>query len=246
MSDYVQELVAKGDKDRYLSSLFAPPDARPHLLALYAFNLEITRIHETVSNPQIGLIRHQWWLDTVDGIYAGQTQNHPIAQALATAIERANLPKHALRNLITAHEFALFDDVMPTLSDLEGHLGETSSSLIQMAALILGDNPPEAAGLAGVAQGIASVLRAKRKSFLPADMVQELGQNETIEHLKAHAQKRLQEARSISIVPAALPAFLPVSLTSLYLSRITPNSIKDISQLRRQFALWWAARNNRF
>ena len=73
MSEHCQQLVAKGDKDRFLSCLFAPTDARPHLFALYAFNVEIARIRETVSEPQIGLVRQQWWLDTIDGIYAGRT-----------------------------------------------------------------------------------------------------------------------------------------------------------------------------
>lgn len=34
------EAVRDGDKDRYLASLFAPDGKRPHLLALYAFNLK--------------------------------------------------------------------------------------------------------------------------------------------------------------------------------------------------------------
>jgi len=56
------------------------------------------------------------------------------AGGLSAAIEKGALPKHALHNLIAAREFDLYDDPMPTLSDLEGYLGETSSSLIQMAA----------------------------------------------------------------------------------------------------------------
>jgi hypothetical protein len=43
-----------------------------------------------------------------------------------------------------------------------------------------------------------------------------------------------------------MPAFLPVSLTELYLSRIERGGTLEISQLRRQIALWRAARNNRF
>ncbi len=44
MSDHCQDLVSKADKDRFLSCLFAPQDARPHLFALYAFNVESSRI----------------------------------------------------------------------------------------------------------------------------------------------------------------------------------------------------------
>lgn len=248
MSDHCQELVAKADKDRFLSCLFAPRDARPNLFALYAFNVEIARIRETVSEPQIGLVRQQWWLDTIDGIYAGRTPDHPVAQALALAITKVDLPKHALRNLIIAREFDLYDDPMPTLADLEGYLGETSSSLIQMAGLILGKGAAEAAGLAGVAFGLAGVLRLRQPRYLPRDMVQGLGEMETINQLCIHARKRLTEARALhgNIPPLALPAFLPASLTELYLRRIECGGSLEVSQFRRQFTLWWAARNNRF
>ena len=248
MSDHCQELVRKGDKDRYLSCLFGPDAARPHLFALYAFNVEISRIRETVSEPQIGLVRQQWWLDTIDGIYAGRTPDHPVAQALALAIENGDLPKHALRDLIIAREFDLYDDPTPTLVDLEGYLGETSSSLIQMAALILGKGAAEAAGLAGVAFGLAGVLRLQKSRYLPRDMVQRLGEKETINQLCTHARKRLTEARALhgNIPPLALPAFLPASLTELYLRRIERGGSLEVSQFRRQFTLWWAARNNRF
>jgi 15-cis-phytoene synthase len=248
MSDHCQELVTKADKDRFLSCLFAPRDARPHLFALYAFNVEIARIRETVSEPQIGLVRQQWWFDTIDEIYAGRTPDHPVAQALAHAIAKGDLPKHALHNLIIAREFDLYDDPMPALSDLEGYLGETSSSLIQMAALILDKGAAEAAGLAGVAFGLAGVLRLQKLRYLPRDMVQSLGEKETINQLCIHARKRLKEARALigSIPALALPAFLPASLTELYLRRIERGRTPEVSQLRRQVALWWAARNNCF
>lgn len=248
MSDHCQELVAKADKDRFLSCLFAPEDARSHLFALYAFNVEIARIRATVSEPQIGLVRQQWWLDTIDGIYASRTPDHPVAQALTIAIEKGDLPKHALLNLIIAREFDLYDDPIPTLSDLEGYLGETSSSLIQMAALILGKGAAEAAGLAGVAFGLAGVLRLQKPRYLPSDMVQILGAKETINQLCTHTRKRLAEARALrgNIPTSVMAAFLPVSLTELYLKRIERGGALEVSQLRRQFALWRAARNNRF
>ena len=248
MRDHCQDLVAKADKDRFLSCLFAPDDTRPHLFALYAFNIEIARIRETVSEPQLGLVRQQWWLDTIDGIYAGRTSDHPVAQALVAAIAKGDLPKHALHNLVIAREFDLFDDPMPGLADLEGYLGETSSSLIQMAALILGKGAPEAAGLAGVAFGLAGVLRLQKARYLPRDMMQNLGEKETISQLCTHARKRLGEAQALrgTIPASAMPAFLPVSLTKLYLSRIERGGTLEVTQFRRQITLWWAARNNRF
>ena len=257
-ADHCHDLVRNGAKDRYLASLFAPGDKRPQLLALYAFDLEISRIHTLVSDPQIGLIRQQWWLDSIDAIYAGSPVAHPVAEELARAVAAGNLPKPALRNLIIAREFDLYDDPMPELADLEGYLGETSSSVIQLASLILaGPNAvhsAEAAGLAGVAHGLAGLLRAivqghpAARHFLPRDLVTAQGEKGAIAALAGQARTRLAQARALTatIPPAALPVFLPVSLTGLYLDRLKRGGVGAPSQIRRQMALWWAARNDRF
>ena len=123
------ELVKAEDPDRFLASLFAPDDARPALLGLYAFNIELARIRANVSAPMPGELRLQWWRDCIDGIFAREAQANPVAQGLALAVARGHLPKHALMNMIEARSFDLYDDAMPSLHDLEGYLGETSSSL---------------------------------------------------------------------------------------------------------------------
>ncbi len=69
-----------------------------------------------------------------------------------------------------------------------------------------------------------------------------------------HARRRLAEARALrnGIPPAALPAFLPVSLTDLYLDRLERmgekalTTVIEVSQFRRQLRLWWMARRNAF
>lgn len=224
-------LVRAHDRDRYLSSLFAPDDKRKHLLALYAFNAEICRIPDLVTEPQIGEIRMQWWLDTLAAIAEGQAQDHPVAQALA----KAKLPHAPLENLAKAHIFDLYADPMPSLNDLEGYLGETESALMQMAALILAGpdaaKASEAAGLAGVAYGLAKL---NRKNLVPKDLTVDLGQ---------HALQRLSEARDkASTIPqAALPAFLPCALTPALV-----RNKGDVSAWRRQWILWRAARAGRF
>lgn len=251
MSDYCQDLVRAGDKDRFLANLFAPDTKRPHLMALHAFDLEIARVRQAVSEPRLGEIRLQWWLDTLDAIYAGETAAHPVAEALARAIAAGSLPKEALRNLILARRFDLYDDPMPSLAGLEGYLGETSSAPIQMAALILAgpqaQAAAEAAGLAGVAYGLTGLLRAARgRNYLPPDM--------DMADAIRHARRRLAEARELAarIPSAALPAFLPVSLTDLYLDRLDRlgekalTAVADVSQFRRQWRLWWMARRNAF
>ena len=241
-------LVRTGDKDRFLATLFAPDAARPHLLALYAFNLEVARIRHVVSEPHVGLIRQQWWRDTLDAIYAGSIVGHPVAEALARAIAVGRLPREPLQNLVTAHEFDLYADPMPDMAALETYLGETNSVLIQMAAMILnsGDaaQAAEAAGLAGVAHGLALILGdpMRRTPFLPPDM--------DVPAAIAHSAKRLAEARALQpkLRSSVLPAFLPVSLTGLYLDRIAraPDKPLVVTQFRRQITLWYHARRDSF
>lgn len=238
-------LVRQHDRDRFLSTLFAPDDKRPHLLALYAFNVEVLRIRDAVTEPHLGLIRLQWWRDTVESLYEGGTgAGHPVAEALGDAIREGHLPKPALLDLVTAHEFDLYQDRMPDMTALEAYLGETSSRLIQMAAMILdkaqAPKASEAAGLAGVAQGLAAVLGEPRHRdpFLPVGM--------TVSDAIAHARQRLEEARALipALPKSLLPAFLPVSVTGTCLKRIAaaPDAELRLSPLTRQLLMWWQAR----
>ena len=239
------DIVRRQDRDRFLSTLFAPDAKRPHLLALYAFNAEVSRIRTVVSDANIGMIRLQWWRDTVESLYAGGTGGgHPVAGALAGAIAEGGLPMTALLDLITAREFDLFDDRMPGLTELEAYLGETQSRLIQMAAMIL-DRPAaakasDAAGLAGVAQGLALILGdpVHRDPFLPEGM--------DVAGALSHAEKRLAEAMALlpGVPKPVLPAFLPVSLTATYLRTVSraPDRLLHVSPLKRQLLMWWTAR----
>ncbi len=238
------DLVREHDKDRFLSSLFAPDELRPHLMALYAFNIEVTRIRGAVSDPQIGLIRQQWWRDTLETLADGSNAGHPVATALGRAIAAAELPRQALMDLVTAHEIDLYADRMANVTELETYLGQTSSILFQLSVLILDRNSAsqaaDLAGLGGVAHGLALILAdpARREQFIPPGM--------NLQSAVAHARKRLAEARALGskLPPGLVPAFLPVSLPDLYLRRVErhPDAPRNPSQLKRQLSLWWHAR----
>ena len=59
--DTVRRIAKGGDPDRSLAVLFAPRESRASLFALYALNVELARIAEQVSEPDLGAIRLQWW-----------------------------------------------------------------------------------------------------------------------------------------------------------------------------------------
>src|ERR671926_643162 len=79
------DLVRDADKDRFLAALFAPEPARRGLLALYAFNVEVSRVRDRVSEPLPGEIRLQWWRDAISAREGGLDGGHPGRGAAADA-----------------------------------------------------------------------------------------------------------------------------------------------------------------
>ncbi len=267
---HAAEIVRSDDRDRYLSDLFAPEPARRHLFALHAFNAEIARVREIVSEPGLGEIRLQFWRDALRADGAG----HPVGQALVETIAAFKLPIEAFDNLIEARRFDLYDDPMPGLNELEGYAGDTSSSLIQLAAIVLaGGRDPgtaEIAGHAGVAYALTGLLRAlpihsaRCQSYLPGDLLRAhavdrqtvlAGQTSpelvaALAELRSVARRHLEAARALSanVDPEIFPAVLPVALVAPQLDRMDRKDfdpfgpVADISQLRRQWILWRAAR----
>ena len=111
---YCGNIVRQQDSDRYLLSLFAPAKHRHALWALFAFNCEIAKTREVVSETTIGLIRLQWWRDAIAEIYEGKpVRQHEVVQPLAQAIKNYHLPRDLFDTLIYAREFDL-EDVIPS------------------------------------------------------------------------------------------------------------------------------------
>lgn len=80
--DGISGLVRAGDRDRYVTVLFAPGAKRAALMALHAYDLALGDVLRTTTEAQVGLIRLAWWRDAVSGpLIAGQ----PVLTALAAA-----------------------------------------------------------------------------------------------------------------------------------------------------------------
>jgi phytoene synthase len=267
-------IVRARDPDRYLSDLFAPAAARPHLFALHAFAIEVADIRRKVSDPTLGEVRLKWWEAALRGDHGGS----PVAAALAETITTFGLPLVAFDNLLQARVFDLYDDPMPTVNDLEGYAGDTEAAVMQLGAMILaGGKDPRTAGLsgyAGVAVAVTEIVRALPRnagagqSFLPSDLLAKHGAaagrvaarestpavRYVLADLRALARERLREARlaAADVDPALLPAFLPAAMVDAYLARMERPDVDplrdlvDVSPLRRQWTLWRAARKGRF
>src|ERR1700704_2888487 len=165
---FCADLVRSHDFPRYASTLFLPAIHRRPLLAIYAFNVEISRVRDQVSQPLPGEIRLQWWTDMVAGEGHGGVEGNPVAADLGLASRAYHLPVERLSRLIAEHQFDLYNDPMPTMTALEGYINDTSSALFSLAASIAGWQSPEIDHLArhaGLAYGIVQVMTA-----LPLDV----------------------------------------------------------------------------
>lgn len=236
---YCQDQVRRFDHDRYLTALFAPAAAREALFALYAFNLEVAKTAEVVSEPMLGQIRLQWWREAVEGVYGGTPRRHEVVEPLAAAVELYGLDRALFDGLIDAREQDLADTAPPDLDALLAYAGATGGNLSRLAEQVLGGEGSDAAGAAGTAYALAGLIRAiplhaaRRQVFLPTALVEqvsvELGD---LFELRPHAAlaravERLCEPLEQSIAKASvrgprhqLAARLPATLARVYLKSL--------------------------
>lgn len=140
--------VRAADPDRWLSSrLVADPGARADLIALYAFEAELSAIPARVTQPLLAEMRFTWWAEQLDGVFAGTPRKgHPVLEALAAAVTGRGLQRAPLDALIDAH----LDRAHGRPHDLEGLFTGPAVE----AARLLGAPEPDLAAPAGRLWGL--------------------------------------------------------------------------------------------
>lgn len=244
LSDCARE-VRRHDNDRFLTALFAPAARREDLFALYAFNIEVAKTREVVSEPTLGLIRLQWWRESVEGIYAGQPRRHAVIQPLAAAVARHGLDRALFDRLIDAREADLEEGGQGSLDCLANYADATATPLVRLALQVLGVADPaahEAGRHVAIAWALTGILRAvpfharDQRAMLPADLLAahgvtenalfqgrpEAGLPRVVQVVADRAREHLRQARALrrGVPKAALPALLPATLADLYLGAL--------------------------
>ncbi len=266
---FCANLVRERDFSRYAATLFAPQDKRRALLALFAFNAEVSHVRDHITQPLPGEMRLQWWSDLVAGHDHGDVAGNPVAAELMRVVTEHDLPRDQLQQLIEARIFDVYDDPMPTQDALETYCRDTSSVLFSLGVRILGaqgDECDHAVRHAGLAQGIAEIIAllplhaARRQLYLPRDLLDKrdatqadifagrmtpaLG--EVIQSLRAEALSCLDSAGDLlaGVPENALPAFLPLALIRRALNVPAANAFepKRLSHLITLWTLWRASR----
>lgn len=177
---YCAQEVYRHDHDRYLTALFVPAERREAVFALYAFNVEVARTREAVSEPILGQIRLEWWREAIDGIYQGAVREHPVVEAVSEAVRRYGLDRQRFEVLLAARAADLDETPPADLAALEKYAGATSGALSElvMAVLGFGDGAPQrAAHSVGTAWALIGLMRAvgfhaqAQRLYLPEDLL---------------------------------------------------------------------------
>lgn len=242
-ASYCAREVRRYDHDRYLTCLFAPAARREALFALYAFNLEVAKTAEVVSEAMLGRIRLQWWREAIEEVYHGRPRRHEVITPLGEAVRRYGLTRAHFDRLIDGREFDLDGEAPETLERLEVYADATSASLVLLALETLGaaDAHGEVAGRhVGLAWALTGLLRAvpfharQRRIYLPRDLIEEAGLNlgelfelrpspelnRIVERIAGRAREHLARAAGSrrEAAATALPALLPATLAARYLA----------------------------
>ena len=239
-------MLRRHDRDRFQTALFAPAAHREALFALYAFNYEIARVREAVTQPVLGQIRLEWWRENIAAAYQnGAIRRHPIVEELTAAIRERELTRAYFERLIEAREAADFADEPPaSLAALEDYAEATSSTVIALALQVLGVRElaaAEAGRHVGVAYALSGLLRAlphlmaAGRPIVPLDIATRCGLDPrdcsaargsrglpaAVAEIAAAASGHLRAARGQRrVASAALPALLPAVIAAHSLRRL--------------------------
>jgi len=211
-ADDLDGLIRRVDPDRWLTSRFiADPAARADVVALYAYDHELARARRIASTPLLAEIRLTWWREALDEIFAGgPVRRHPVAEALAAAVRRHDLPRQPLEAMIDGQIAAL---EVPALDEAAAvaWADAVQGSLARLAGRVLDPSAePDAVAAAGRGWGLALLIRAgavTRQTATPP--------------LRA----ALAVARAARFSVAALPAALPARLARFDLAGRTPGPL---------------------
>ncbi|KAL9974858.1 hypothetical protein ACROYT_G011954 [Oculina patagonica] len=244
-SQYCINLVRNLDYENYLCVLLLPKSSRASVFAVRAFNVELARIQDVVSEQTIGRMRLQFWRDSLENTFQGNPPQQPVALELAEAITKHKLNKGWFTRLIDARERSLDNRPHETTNALEEHGENTVSSVFYLILECLGVKDVQAdhaASHLGKAIGVVTLLRStpfhgsKGKVYIPNNVMikhgvshEDIIRGRTTQPVKdvtydlaslAHSHLSMAQSLMSKAPKAASRAFLPMVSCEAYLTKI--------------------------
>jgi phytoene/squalene synthetase len=241
------DIVRRGDPDRFLAAMAAPPDARPILFPLYAFNVEVSRAPWVTQEPLIAEMRLQWWRDALDEIAARATvRRHEVTLPLAEILDAEGAA--LLDGVAAARRIDVERTPFAGREDLDAYLQATGGTLAWAAARALGSQAE--GGVRDIAWSAAAAAWLSAGPRLVALGREPLPAGCDPGRLAAEGLDRLRRGRG-AVDRAARPALLFAWQAPTLLSRARrrPQAVADgtlgMSEFRKRTGLMRAALTGR-
>lgn len=210
-------------------------------MALYAFNVEISRVRENVHEAMAGMIRLQWWREVLDGGRDDETARHPVAGPLLKLVRERELPIATFDLILAAREKDLLTTPFATEVDVGAYASETAGLLSELGVVALGagdESSRAAARSVGKGWAMIGLLRALPVHLgqgwltLPEDLLVQAGTSQqalmagqtppdllarVVAEMGRQARSVLAEARGHKASRRALPVLLQATLASAHL-----------------------------
>ncbi len=232
------EIVQRGDPDRFLAAMAAPPAARAALFPIYAFNVEVSRAPWLTEEPMIAEMRLQWWRDALEEVAGGgPVRRHEVAEPLAKVLDPDGA--RLLDALIVARRWDIYKDPFEDATAFAEYIDATAGGLMWTAARALGARDGETAlrdiGWAG---GLAAWLRAIPELEARGRRPLPDGRVAAVADLAKQGLQRWQRGRRSRIPASARPATLASWQAGAILrqARRVPARVADGSLGQSEFA----------
>jgi phytoene synthase len=245
-------LIQRADPIRFAALMAAPPQARPPLATLYAFNIEISRAPWVSKEPMIAEMRLQWWRDAIEDTARGVVRGHEIMQPLADLITAKGLPRDMLDRMIAARQWDIYKDAFADQAAMDAYLDDTAGSLMCMSGRALGASDDTALRDFGWAAGLATYLQAVPDLAQRGRIPLLDGRDAGIAALAQRGLDRLAKTRTQGISRAAAPALLAgwQAKSLLRMAVAEPGRVGEgalhLSEFSRRGRLLWQAFTQRW
>ena len=208
--EYCQQKAASSGSSFYYSFLFLPDERRRAITALYAFCREVDDVVDEVSEREAARMKLAWWRSEIEQLFAGEP-HHPVARALAPALERFQLPAEHFQAIIDGMEMDIDHAGYRDFAELERYCYRAASVVGLLSAAIFGyedDRTRDYAHDLGMALQLTNILRDVREDamrgriYIPADELDahgvqpdELARTATPDHIRDLLRSQAERAR---------------------------------------------------
>jgi len=182
-NQYCQEKAAASGSSFYYSFRALKPEIREGITAFYALCRELDDVVDECSDTELARIKLAWWRSEIGRLHEGKPE-HPVTQALLPTVQRRNIPREWLEEIIDGMEMDLGQQRYADYKSLLLYCHRAAGVVGQIAAEIFGFQNRQTLKYAhelGLAFQLTNIIRdvgedARRgRIYLPLDELEQFG-----------------------------------------------------------------------